>query len=54
MTQGTVRSPSANWSHAYREQMEALMVGGVDTLLIETVFDTLNAKAALFRCRRGL
>jgi len=34
--------------HAYREQMEALMVGGVDTLLIETVFDTLNAKAALF------
>ena len=33
---------------AYRQQMEALMVGGVDTLLIETVFDTLNAKAALF------
>jgi len=33
---------------AYRTQMEALMVGGVDTLLIETVFDTLNAKAALF------
>ena len=33
---------------AYSAQMEALMVGGVDTLLIETVFDTLTAKAALF------
>lgn len=33
---------------AYREQMEALLEGGVDTLLIETIFDTLNAKAALY------
>jgi len=33
---------------AYREQVEALLDGGVDMLLIETVFDTLNAKAALF------
>ena len=33
---------------AYQQQMEALMEGGVDALLIETVFDTLNAKAALF------
>ncbi len=32
---------------AYTEQMEALMEGGVDALLIETIFDTLNAKAAL-------
>lgn len=32
---------------AYREQMEALLQGGVDALLIETVFDTLNAKAAI-------
>ena len=32
---------------AYAEQMEALVDGGVDLLLIETVFDTLNAKAAL-------
>ena len=32
---------------AYAEQMEALLDGGVDLLLIETVFDTLNAKAAL-------
>ncbi|WP_373074893.1 homocysteine S-methyltransferase family protein [Zeaxanthinibacter enoshimensis] len=33
---------------AYREQAEALLQGGVDLLLVETVFDTLNAKAALF------
>lgn len=33
---------------AYREQISALLDGGVDILLVETVFDTLNAKAALF------
>ncbi|MCO4815067.1 MAG: homocysteine S-methyltransferase family protein [Flavobacteriales bacterium] len=33
---------------AYRKQTEALMDGGVDLLLVETVFDTLNAKAALY------
>jgi 5-methyltetrahydrofolate--homocysteine methyltransferase len=33
---------------AYREQIENLLEGGVDVLLVETVFDTLNAKAALF------
>jgi len=33
---------------AYREQVEALMEGGADLLLVETIFDTLNAKAALF------
>ena len=33
---------------AYFEQTEALVEGGVDLLLIETIFDTLNAKAALF------
>ncbi len=33
---------------AYKQQVEALMEGGVDLLLVETVFDTLNAKAALF------
>jgi len=33
---------------AYKEQVNALMDGGVDLLLVETVFDTLNAKAALF------
>lgn len=34
--------------HAYKEQVNALMDGGVDLLLVETIFDTLNAKAALF------
>ena len=33
---------------AYKQQVEALMDGGSDILLVETVFDTLNAKAALF------
>ena len=33
---------------AYREAADALIDGGVDLLLVETVFDTLNAKAALF------
>ncbi len=33
---------------AYREQAKALLDGGVDLFLVETVFDTLNAKAALF------
>jgi 5-methyltetrahydrofolate--homocysteine methyltransferase len=33
---------------AYYEQVDALVEGGVDVLLVETIFDTLNAKAALF------
>ncbi|MCO6174384.1 homocysteine S-methyltransferase family protein [Flavobacterium sp. NRK F10] len=33
---------------AYRQQVEALLDGGADLLLVETIFDTLNAKAALF------
>ena len=32
---------------AYQEQMEALLEGGVDAILIETIFDSLNAKAAV-------
>ncbi|MGK0407858.1 MAG: 5-methyltetrahydrofolate--homocysteine methyltransferase [Roseivirga sp.] len=32
----------------YKEQARALLAGGADLLLVETVFDTLNAKAALF------
>ena len=35
-------------AQAYTEQIEALVEGGVDILLVETIFDTLNAKAALF------
>jgi 5-methyltetrahydrofolate--homocysteine methyltransferase len=33
---------------AYTEQVRGLLDGGVDTLLIETIFDTLNAKATIF------
>lgn len=39
---------------AYREQMEALLEGGVDALLIETIFDTLNAKAAIFAAEKAM
>ena len=35
-------------AEAYQEQMEALLEGGVDAILIETIFDSLNAKAAIF------
>lgn len=35
-------------SAAYKEQVEGLIEGGVDIILIETVFDTMNAKAAIF------
>jgi len=33
---------------AYREQVEGLVAGGADILLVETIFDTLNARAAAF------
>ena len=39
---------------AYREQMEALLEGGVDALLIETIFDTLNAKAAVLAAGQAM
>ncbi|MFV0591871.1 MAG: methionine synthase [Draconibacterium sp.] len=39
---------------AYREQVEGLLDGGVDLLLIETIFDTLNAKAAIFAVEEAL
>ena len=35
---------------SYSEQVQALLDGGVDLLLLETVFDTLNLKAAIFAC----
>lgn len=38
----------------YFEQMLALIQGGVDALLVETIFDTLNAKAALCAARRAM
>ncbi|NDC77695.1 MAG: 5-methyltetrahydrofolate--homocysteine methyltransferase [Chitinophagia bacterium] len=37
---------------AYREQVHGLVEGGVDILLIETIFDTLNAKAAIYAISR--
>lgn len=37
-----------NLVEAYSEQVYGLLEGGVDLLLVETIFDTLNAKAALF------
>ncbi len=39
---------------AYRVQAEALLAGGVDLLLVETVFDLLQAKAAMIGCRRAM
>jgi 5-methyltetrahydrofolate--homocysteine methyltransferase len=42
---------AVNWDEvvaAYTEQVRALLSAGVDALLVETIFDTLNAKAALF------
>ncbi|HSJ69910.1 MAG TPA: homocysteine S-methyltransferase family protein [Anditalea sp.] len=35
-------------AEAYREQVKGLLDGGVDILLVETIFDTLNAKAAIY------
>ncbi len=35
-------------ANAYKEQVEGLLDGGVDIILVETIFDTLNAKAALY------
>lgn len=37
---------------AYQEQIRGLVDGGVDVLLIETIFDTLNAKAAIFAIKK--
>ena len=39
---------------AYLEQILALIEGGVDALLIETIFDTLNAKAAIFAAEKAM
>lgn len=39
---------------AYLEQATGLLTGGADILLIETIFDTLNAKAAIFACLQAM
>jgi 5-methyltetrahydrofolate--homocysteine methyltransferase len=41
-------------AHTYGEAAEALLAGGVDLFLIETIFDTLNAKAAIFAVRAAM
>ena len=39
-------------AEAYTEQIKGLIEGGVDILLIETIFDTLNAKAAIYAAKK--
>ncbi|MBU3030532.1 homocysteine S-methyltransferase family protein [Paracoccus marinaquae] len=39
---------------AYHQQATGLIAGGADLLLIETIFDTLNAKAAIFACIQAM
>ena len=41
-------------AEAYQEQMEALLEGGVDAILIETIFDSLNAKAAIYAAMEAM
>ncbi len=46
--------PYADLRDSYEEQARGLLEGGVDLLLIETVFDLLSAKAAINACRRAM
>ena len=39
---------------AYQQLMEAMLEGGVDAILIETIFDTLNAKAAVYAAEQAI
>ncbi|KAA6344479.1 Methionine synthase [termite gut metagenome] len=39
---------------AYQQQIEALLEGGVDAVLVETIFDSLNAKAAIFAAEEAM
>ena len=45
---GTRNTSFDNLAETYSEAAQALITGGVDLLLVETIFDTLNAKAALY------
>ena len=47
-TQGRAASPGTSWWRRTRTRRAAWSQGGADVLLIETIFDTLNAKAAIF------
>jgi len=44
----------AEMKDSYREQVEGLLDGGVDLLLVETIFDTLNAKAAIMAIEEAM
>jgi 5-methyltetrahydrofolate--homocysteine methyltransferase len=46
--------PYANLRDAYEEQASGLLEGGVDLLVVETVYDLLQAKAALNACKRAM
>lgn len=39
---------------AYKEQMEEMIISGVDAILLETIFDTLNAKAAIYAAEEAM
>ena len=52
ITRATARSTFDQLVEAYPEQARGLIEGGVDLLLVETIFDTLNAKAAGFAVSR--
>ncbi|MGI9220214.1 MAG: methionine synthase [Woeseiaceae bacterium] len=43
----------AELAKTYEDAVVALLEGGVDFLMVETIFDTLNAKAAIFAIKRG-
>ena len=47
-TRASATSPTTELVEAYLEQARGLVDGGADLLLVETIFDTLNAKAAIF------
>jgi 5-methyltetrahydrofolate--homocysteine methyltransferase len=46
--------PYAELRDAYQEQAAALLAGGVDLLVVETVYDLLQAKAAMNACKRAM
>ena len=50
----SARSPTSTLRDSYEEQATALLAGGVDILIIETVFDLLQAKAAMNACTRAM
>ncbi|MCM1093674.1 MAG: methionine synthase [Lachnospiraceae bacterium] len=57
MSQGVDETGAVNWDmlvDAYMPQFEALIEGGVDIFQIETIFDALNAKAAVWCARRAM